>query len=200
MIKLFPYDYEAGKEIQFYPDKPEVFDADVLEIGPGRGDLLMELATTQPKKKFVAVEIGKKRFYRLIPRLEKKEITNILLIRGDARVVVPRFFSEGTFERIFVLYPDPWPKDRHSFRRLLNTEMISLLSHHLKRDGDLVFASDVKIYADWVLENAAHVTSLKRLEVKPGTLFPLLATHPTYFEDKWVAAGKEMHYLWFVKR
>ncbi|MDO8520077.1 MAG: hypothetical protein Q7T11_07950, partial [Deltaproteobacteria bacterium] len=133
------------------------------------------------------------------PRHQKKGIENILLIRGDARIVIPRFFSEGTFEKIFVLYPDPWPKDRHAFRRLLNEEMLALLAHHLKKGGELVFATDVKNYAEGVLQNAGRIPSIQKKEIFPKSSFPLERAKPTFFEDKWVAEGKGIHYLWFVK-
>src|SRR3989338_3746501 len=196
MTKHFPFEFEATKEIQFYPANPALTSLDILEIGPGRGDLLMTMAQNEPHKRFAAIEIGKKRFYRLIPRLEKKGIANVSLIRGDARVVIPQFFSENMFEKIFVLYPDPWPKDRHAFKRLLNKEMLSLLCHHLKPEGELIFATDVKDYAAWVIENISDIPDFKRLEVTPGSSFPLLKSKLTFFENKCFSEGKEMNYLW----
>ncbi|MEW5993813.1 MAG: hypothetical protein AB1744_05385, partial [Candidatus Zixiibacteriota bacterium] len=89
-MKQFPWEFEASKEILFYPDKPDKCAGDVLEVGPGRGDLLLSLASTFPEKRFVAVEVGKKRYYKLIPRMEKRDLHNILLIQGDARIVLPR--------------------------------------------------------------------------------------------------------------
>lgn len=199
--KLFPYEFEAKKELLFYPTKPQrgepdIFLGDILEIGPGRGDSLLFLAQNDPAKKFVAVEIGKKRYFRLIPRLEKKEIKNVFLIRGDARVVLPQFFKEGTFEKIYVLFPDPWPKDRHSFRRLLTLEFLSLLAHHLRKDGELVIATDVESYANATLENLKQIQSLQEKKISDDSPLPL----QTFFEQKWRGQGKKIHTLLFVKK
>ena len=199
MTKQFPYDFELKKEVLFYPLRPAEFHGDILEIGPGRGDLLLTLATATPDKKFVAVEIGKKRYFRLIPRIEKRGIKNILLVRGDARVIIPQYFNEGTFEKIFVLFPDPWPKDRHAFRRLLQVEFLWLLAHHLKEGGEFVFGTDVEWYARWTAENLSRVQILKNnFAPRPHTSeIPNLI--PTYFEQKWRAMGKTIFFLSYRK-
>ncbi|MBI4411736.1 MAG: tRNA (guanosine(46)-N7)-methyltransferase TrmB [Deltaproteobacteria bacterium] len=204
-IKQFPYDYEQKKEVLFYPplrqgERETCLKGDILEIGPGRGDLLLAMATSQPDKKFVAVEIGKKRYFRLIPRIEKKGLKNILLIRGDARVIIPQFFGEATFEKIIVLFPDPWPKDRHAFRRLLQVEFLWLLAHHLKKGGEFVFGTDVEGYALWVVENLSGVQMLEnKLAPRPYVLaLPNLI--PTFFEQKWRGMGKSIFFLSYRKK
>lgn len=194
-MKLFPYEFEAKKEILFYPAKPNIFLGDILEIGPGRGDSLLFLATAEPTKKLVAVEIAKKRYFRLIPRLEKKRIQNVLLIRGDARVVLPQFLNEGTFEKIYVLFPDPWPKDRHTFKRLLTEEFLTLLTHYLKKEGELIIATDVESYAMATLDNLKKVSDLKEKKLSENSPLPI----QTFFEQKWRGEGKRIYTMMFTK-
>ena len=199
-MKSFPWEFEAAKEVLFYPAKPAEFTGDILEVGPGRGDLLLSLAASFPDKRFVAIELGKKRYYKLIPRVEKKGLENILLIQGDARIVLPRYFAEQRFEKIYILFPDPWPKKRHAPKRLLNTEFLSLLAQFLKPGGDFFIATDVTFYAVWVVENAHQVSLLHNM----GTPFvdgSVLADYePTFFEMKWRSEGRAIHYLWYRRR
>lgn len=195
-MKHFPYDFEARKEILFYPAKPDIFSGDILEIGPGRGDALLFLASMEPTKKFMAVEIGKKRYFRLIPRLEKKGIQNVLLIRGDARVVLPQFLSEAKFEKIYVLFPDPWPKERHTFRRLLTLEFLTLLAHYLKAGGELVVATDVESYATATMDHLKKISDLKEKKLSDDSPLPI----QTFFEQKWRGEGKKIHSMVFVKK
>jgi len=199
-MKSFPWEFESAKEVLFYPDKPGECSGDILEVGPGRGDLLLSLAVSFPDKKFAAIELGRKRYYKLIPRIKKKQIENILLIQGDARIVLPRYFAEKTFEKIYVLFPDPWPKKRHAPKRLLNAEFLSLLTRFLKLGGDLFIATDVTFYAVWVLENARQVRLLHNM----GTPFvdsSVLADYePTFFEMKWRSEERAIHYLWYRRR
>ena len=199
-MKSFPWEFESAKEVLFYPEKPGECNGDILEIGPGRGDLLLSLAALFPAKRFAAIELRRKRYYKLIPRIEKIRLENILLIQGDARIILPRYFTEKTFEKTYVLFPDPWPKKRHAPKRLLNAEFLSLLARFLKPGGDLFIATDVTFYAAWVVENASQVRLLHNM----GTPFvdsSVLADYePTFFEMKWRSEGRAIHYLWYRRR
>ncbi|MFQ6007813.1 MAG: tRNA (guanine(46)-N(7))-methyltransferase TrmB [Candidatus Zixiibacteriota bacterium] len=196
-MKSYPWEFESKKEVLFYPEKPTTFAGDILEIGPGRGDLLLSLAESFPAKRFVAVEVGKKRYLKLIPRIERKLLTNILLIHGDARIVLPRYFEDETFERIYVLFPDPWPKKRHAYKRLLTTEFITLLAKLLKVEGDLIIASDVRSYIDWLVENARRVELLHCVGSPFVDSSVLENYEATFFEAKWREAGRAIYYLWY---
>lgn len=187
-MKLFPFEFESKKEILFYPDKPQSLAGDILEIGPGRGDFIVSQATLYPHKKFIAIELGKKRFYSLVKKIKRLELTNILLICGDARIVIPHCFKEDFFERIYVLFPDPWPKDRHAFRRLLSVSFLWLLAHHLEKEGELIIGTDVKSYALWITDNLKEVIDLHP-QIRPS------GEYATYFEKKWKAEGRELFYM-----
>lgn len=199
-MRSFPYDHELAKEVQCYPPRnPEMIHGDILEIGPGRGDLLMELASQNPQKKIIAIELGKKRFLHLIPHLEKKELTNVYLIHGDARVILPRYFKENSFETAFVLFPDPWPKRKHEFRRLLNQEFLWLLTHQLKQNGILCLATDDHAYAIWIHDNLATIATLKN-SLAPLLFVSSLPELPiTFFEKKWRDMGRKIFFLKYSK-
>ncbi|MBU8932766.1 MAG: tRNA (guanosine(46)-N7)-methyltransferase TrmB [candidate division Zixibacteria bacterium] len=196
-MKTFPFQYEAGKPILIYPEGSETKGGDVLEIGPGRGDLLLDLAEAMPAARLVAIEIGKRRYYRLIPRIEKRGLSNIQLIGGDARIVLTNHFSQGAFDKIYVLFPDPWPKKRHAYRRLLNTEFIELLTRFLTVDGDLFMATDVDWYAEWAANNAESLPQLENMGNPYVDASELFSYTPTYFEQKWRADGRSIYYMRF---
>ncbi|RKX29710.1 MAG: tRNA (guanosine(46)-N7)-methyltransferase TrmB [Candidatus Zixiibacteriota bacterium] len=170
---------------------------DVLEIGPGRGDLLLDLAEAMPATRFVAIEIGKKRYFKLIPRIEKRALNNIQLICGDARIVLTNHFSQGAFSKIYVLFPDPWPKSRHALNRLLNAEFIELLSRFLTIGGDLYMATDVDWYAEWAMTNAESLPLLENMGNPFVDASDMFSYVPTFFEQKWRAEGRSIYYLWF---
>ncbi len=229
MTRLFPYEFESRKEILFYPSKPEIFSGDILEIGPGRGDWLLNQATAHPDKKFVAVEMGQLRYAKLVSRIEKAELKNILLIQGDVRLVLPQFFAGDTFEKIFVMFPDPWPRERHYFRRLLQIEFLALLCHVMKNGGSFLLATDAGRYADWARENIKAIPELSEVAVSSQTPFPeyslassiLNANNSptgladtgqvyknkfvdcpvtTFFEKKWREMGRSIHYLKAIRK
>jgi len=199
-MKTYPLEFESKKEILFYPRKPEVFEGDILEVGPGRGDFLLSAAERLPDKKLVAIEIGKKRHFKMIPRIEKKGLTNILLIQGNARVVLPRFFKPETFEKIYVLFPDPWPKKRHIPHRLMSVEFITLLSNNLRPGGELYFATDFWPYANWVVDNVKQVPHLQSLGAPYFTTIDKIAYYsPSFFEQKWRDEGRAIYYTRYQK-
>lgn len=187
-LREFPHEHEAKKKPIFYPEEALDFDGDILEIGPGNGDFLISLAKNFPAKKIVAVEIRSKRFQKIRLRLQKEKLPNILLMWGDARVILPRHFSEKTFEKIYVLYPDPWPKQRHAFHRLLDFKFLSLLALCLKKNGELIVATDSKEYADGILNHVVRIPSLKAIPLKDKF-------QETFFERVWKKEGKKIFYL-----
>jgi tRNA (guanine-N7-)-methyltransferase len=198
-MKHYPIEHECRKRIDFWPEKPAVFDGDVLEIGPGRGDLLMHMAEAHPDKKFVGIEIGRRRFFKLIPRILKRNLKNIQLIGGNARVVLPLYYRSNIFEQAYVLFPDPWPKKRHIPHRLLSVQFMTLVARSLKVGGDFFVATDVAGYAGWVLENAEQIDFLEL--VRPPTMNePLIEGYiPTFFEAKWREMGRNIHYQHYRK-
>lgn len=199
-MKTYPLEFESKKEILFYPRKPVEFEGDILEIGPGRGDFLLSAAAQLTDKKLVAIEIGRKRYLKMIPRIEKKGLTNILLIQGNARIVLPRFFRPGTFEKIYVLFPDPWPKKRHFPHRLMSVEFISLLADNLQPGGELYFASDYWPYAEWVVDNVKQVPRLKSMGAPYFTTIDKIAYYsPSFFEQKWRDEGRAIYYTRYQK-
>jgi len=194
--RQFPLEFEARKPILFYPREVEQITGDVLEIGPGRGDLLLWLAAAYPAKQFVAIEMMMRRYRKLIARAEKRGLTNVQLLRGNARIIIPRYFVSPCFERIYVLFPDPWPKPRHSFQRLLSVEFLNKLASILKPSGDIVLATDWQPYADWVIENAAKVPPLRNTGNPYSQEMNLNPSgEPTFFEGLWRSKGREIFFV-----
>lgn len=196
-MRQFPYEWESKREVLFYPEVQERVIGDILEIGPGRGDFLFALAEKWPEKRIVGVEFLKKRYFRLIRRIEQRGLSNILLVQGRAQIVIPKYFQIGIFERIYVLFPDPWPKDRHIHHRLMTADFMSILACLLKPGGDLIVATDYRLYAEWVVENSADVDALENAGspyCKPSEVPDYL---PTFFEQKWREEGRDIYYMRF---
>ncbi|MCB2229580.1 hypothetical protein KQH82_02615 [bacterium] len=194
-MRQFPYEFEGRKPILFYPEPLDRIDGDFLEIGPGRGDFLMALAEQYPDQKVVAVELAKKRYYKLIPRIEKRGIENITLLCAAAQIAIPRHFVPRSFERIYVLFPDPWPKDRHAPHRLLNAEFLTMLAGLLTDSGSFFFATDFKAYADWVVANLTDVPTLENIGRPFADQSDIQDYFPSFFEQKWRDEGRSIYYV-----
>src|SRR5688572_3652734 len=86
--KTLPLDHILKKSISYFPEKPESMKFDILEIGPGNGEFLFNMAQTHPQKEILGIEIGGVRFKKMKLKIEKREIKNVTLALGDARVVL----------------------------------------------------------------------------------------------------------------
>lgn len=199
-MRAFPYEHASKRRTFFHPEEPATFSGDILEIGPGRGDFLLAEAEAHPELRFVAIELKKRRYNKLAKRIGKRGLTNILLIYGDARIVLPEFYHEGTFARIYVLFPDPWPKRRHTEMRLLGCEFLRVLVWVLKPGGELILGTDAQEYLKWVNRNVAQVPEFDRSTL--GASGESLSTNwtPTLYEERWRAEGRTISFVSYRKK
>ncbi len=122
-----------------------------LEIGFGNGATLATLATASPRSDFLGIEVHRPGVGRLLLELEKHQLTNVRVICADAVEILAHNLAPASFERILLLFPDPWPKHRHHKRRILQPAFIELVADHLKPGGTFHLATDWEDYARQML-------------------------------------------------
>jgi tRNA (guanine-N7-)-methyltransferase len=121
-----------------------------LEIGFGGGEHLAHQAALHPDIAFIGAEPFVNGVAKLLSLIETNDLTNISIHPGDARELFEHL-PEGSLERIYLLYPDPWPKTRHHRRRLVSPENLQHFHRLLKPGGLFIFASDIAHYVQWTL-------------------------------------------------
>ncbi|GGG95665.1 tRNA (guanine-N(7)-)-methyltransferase [Glycocaulis albus] len=126
------------------------FDTHVLEIGFGAAEHLTGQAVRAPRTGFVGIEPFLNGVAKALAGIEEHGLSNVRVKRADARDEIERM-PDASFDRIFLLFPDPWPKKRHAFRRFVQEDTAAQLARILKPGGRLRVATDVRIYADWAL-------------------------------------------------
>ena len=131
-----------------------------LEIGFGGGEHLAAQAARRPDVLFIGAEPFQNGVASAVRHIDEAGLTNVRLHDGDARDLLARV-PDASLERIFVLFPDPWPKARHHKRRLLQADTAAELARVLKPGGRLRFASDWANYVDWSLERLIATPGLK---------------------------------------
>jgi tRNA (guanine-N7-)-methyltransferase len=118
-----------------------------LEIGSGHGGYALAFGARHPDRVLVAVEQRKKFAADLEDRARRRKLGNLVVMTGDARLLAPRIFREGSLSAVHVHFPDPWWKRRHERRRLVDGGMSTLLLRLLRPGGILDFRTDVERYA-----------------------------------------------------
>lgn len=126
--------------------------ADVwLEAGFGAGEHLAAQAARHPEALFIGAEPFVNGVAACLARLDAAKVANVRLHHGDVREVIERL-PDDSVGRLYVLFPDPWPKTRHKKRRLIQGDFIAGAARVLRPGAVLRFATDWADYADWTLE------------------------------------------------
>jgi len=136
------------------------FDADVddvwLEIGFGAGEHLLWQAEHHATIGIIGAEPYRSGVAKFLSRLHALgnatgQVARIRVHTGDAREVIDAL-PEASLGRVFLLFPDPWPKKRHHKRRFIQMDTLDVLARVMKEGAELRFASDDAGYVDWALE------------------------------------------------
>ncbi len=127
-----------------------------LEIGFGAGEHLLSLTRAHPNVGLIGAEPYEAGLCKLLSHLATDPPANLRLYEGDARDIIAAL-PDGSLGRVFILFPDPWPKTRHHKRPFIQMEMLDSFARVLKPGGEWRFASDDAGYVAWTLERAmAH--------------------------------------------
>ncbi|MBW8880474.1 MAG: tRNA (guanosine(46)-N7)-methyltransferase TrmB [Asticcacaulis sp.] len=121
-----------------------------VEIGFGGGEHIVQQAVRHPDVEIIGCEPFLNGVGSALRHIDEAGVRNVSILSDDARPLLDTL-SEASVSRIFILFPDPWPKTRHHKRRLIQAETVAALARILKGGGRLRFATDWADYADWAL-------------------------------------------------
>lgn len=171
-----------------------------VEIGFGGGEHLIEAAAREPEVDFIGCEPFVNGMAKLLSRIEARGLTNIRLYQGDAAEVLDRLPPES-LSKVYLFYPDPWPKRRHRKRRFVSPENLNRLARVLRPGAELRFATDIDDYAAWTLARLRACDAFRWTAKKADHwLTPWEGWTQTKYEAKAMAAGRRPVYLTFVRR
>ena len=140
---------------------------DVLEIGFGNGETLVEQAAATPDMDFLGIEVHEPGIGHCMLRAEDAGITNLRLVNHDAIEVLSEQVPHSSLSRLILYFPDPWPKKRHHMRRIIAPRFLELVAERLAEGGTLNIATDWANYAehiDELLAEADRFTCAERRE------------------------------------
>ena len=166
-----------------------------LEIGFGAGEHLVHQAQANPDIGLVGCEPFVNGVAAALGRIEAAGIGNVRLHPGDARDLI-EVLPAGLLGRVFLLYPDPWPKRRHSGRRFASRENLALLRPAMAAGAELRIATDIAGYAAHAL---AEVAASPGWRIERDTTVPWEGWCGTRYEAKALLAGRVPRYLTFVR-
>ncbi len=190
-LVLHPADLAAAKT------PPRLFGRSeplVLEIGFGDGTFLAHLAEAHPDWNVLGAEVSLASVGRAFRRLRREGHHTARLYRGDAAFLLRDIVPAESLHRIYVNFPDPWPKKRHRDKRLLQAPFFQLAAARLEDGGTIHFTSDHAEYFAFALEEAA-TTGLFHTTLHP----PTPASLTTKYARKWQAQAKHIQHAIFTR-
>jgi len=122
-----------------------------LEIGFGGGEHMAAQAAAHPDVLILGAEPFQNGVASALRHVDEQAVKNVRIHDGDARELMARL-PDASVTRVFVLFPDPWPKGRHKKRRIVQAETVAELARLAAPGGRVRFASDWADYVDWTLE------------------------------------------------
>lgn len=173
-----------------------------LEIGFGHGQFLSQMAAAHPDEDFLGIEAQAIRVTKTAHWSRKRGADNVRLLSGDAAALLARCIPKASLKRAYILFPDPWPKQRHRRRRYVNRHFLLQLSAAMAPGGRFIFGSDTHNYAMQVLSQMSTLPQgLWRnvYQQHGGYRFDIPTRFPTVFERHHKEMGHRIAYLMFER-
>ncbi len=175
----------AVPEAPFDPRSLAPGAADVwLEAGFGGGEHLAGQAAAHSNVLFLGAEPFLNGQATALAQIEDRALGNVRIHAGDVRELMTRL-PDACLGRMYVLFPDPWPKARHWKRRLIQPGFIAEAARLLKPGAMLRLATDWADYADWALEQVSRSPAFRWTAERADDWRTAPADHvPTRYQAK----------------
>ena len=132
----------------------------VVEIGSGTGDAVVQAAMSRPGTNFLAVDVYATGLAATVTKIVHHNLTNVRLVHADAVQVLDHMLRPQSLSELWIFFADPWHKNRHHKRRLVNRAFAELVASRLALGGTLRLATDWADYAIQMRDVLAACDSL----------------------------------------
>jgi len=152
--KIHHSSFQDSKKYQFNLER-DINNSkyNILDIGSGSGENALFLSDTYPDSKIITCELFYDGNVNLVKQIKKNKITNISLFHGNVLEFLDHAEPLLTFDEIWILFPDPWPKIRHHKRRLISNFFLEKIYKYLRHSGKLMIATDSQSYIQSIIKN-----------------------------------------------
>jgi tRNA (guanine-N7-)-methyltransferase len=165
-----------------------------LEVGFGGGHFWALQHVLEGDVNYLGVEISGVSVQRALAKYRAAGVGNAVVTRVAAEFLIRNVLPENSLSRVYVNFPDPWPKGRHEENRFVRAETFALLSHRLEMGGELWLTTDHAEYFQFALENAESTRLYEITQTAPPA-----AALQTKYAQKWQAMGIRIQHARFKK-
>lgn len=170
----------------------------VLELACGKGEYSVGLGEVYPNKNFIGIDIKGDRIARGSQRAIEKGLSNVCFLRTGIQFL-EEFFEAGEVSEMWLINPDPQPRDKEEKRRLTNDKYLNLYAQFLKTDGLLNFKTDSDFLFNYTLETLQNskvlaVTDYTK-DLYSSNLYKEHHGIKTHYEELFVERGHIISYI-----
>ncbi len=186
-IIINPKEYKGKFQKIFNNDNPIC-----LEIGTGKGNFIKSMALNHPNINYIGMEKSESVLVRAVEKVEELEINNLRFILGDAKELRDIFNKE--IDTIYLNFSDPWPKNRHSKRRLTSEVFLELYEDIFKSDKHIVMKTDNILLFGYSLSSLS-LYGYKLRKVSLDLHSEDIENYMTEYEEKFSNMGYKINYV-----
>ena len=139
------------KSVQEVEDFSKHFDKCYLEIGFGNAENIIFQAINNPSYLFIGSEVYMSGIGTLVSSIKENNISNIKIFSDDIRLLLDQS-PKKVFDSVIIICPDPWPKEKHHKRRLINKSFLEMVHDFMKDDSNIYISTDWENYAESISE------------------------------------------------
>ena len=172
------------------------YDIRELEIGCGNGKFIVELAMNNKDKYFIGIEYSYKAAKKAVSKAHKRNIKNLTIIFGEANSVINKYLNgKHYFEKIYLNFPDPWPKKKHAHRRIFNKDFLNKMHPLLKDNGIFYSVTDDDNYALEIMNPIYKEAENFKNTLESEYVNKLEGYGVTLYEEKMRAIGHNIYFF-----
>lgn len=157
---------------------PQVKGPRLLEVGCGHGHWLASYAEAHPDALSVGIDLKSKRIEKGVGKAEKRGLENLYFWKAEAREFLAATPVKWKWDILCFFFLDPWPKDRHQKKRLIQPAFLDLLAEKSATDARIFFRTDHKPFFDWTRE---HLERHPRWKIDANAHW--IHEHGSYFQN-----------------
>ncbi len=159
---------------KYYPDPSAI----TLEIGCGHGHYLTAYAQQYAEANCLGIDLVTRRITKACQKRDKRGLKNLQFFKAEVKEFMSIWPERLSIERIFILFPDPWPKKRHTKNRIIQTALLDILAERSHSETALHFRTDHPGAFAWGVE---VISEHPKWSHNPNVVWPF--ENPSYFQD-----------------
>ena len=171
----------------------------IVEYCSGNGTWIVQKAKEFPDCNWVAVEKRFDRVRKIWSKIKNEGLENLVVFCGEGFQLTKEYIPSESVAKIYINFPDPWPKKRHAKHRIVQTPFIEEVHRILKNGGSLVLVTDDTAYSEQMIDVLQLQNGIKSVNPLPYYVTEMKGYGTSFFDTLWRGKGRVIRYHEYEK-